>query len=167
MRNSRQHDLVLFGFFLLVAFGSGMDLYADISLGVNRLHLIKELVILLAALTGIAWMGIGFKKSRIKILKLNEQLETARALADRQSNEMKDAKRRMSDVIHAQFEKWQLTGSEQQVGRLMLKGLSFREIAGVRAVSEKTIRQQASSIYQKSGLGGRHEFAAWFLEDLF
>ncbi len=167
MQDSRHHDLVMLGFFLLVASGSGVDLYADISLGVSRLHIIKEIVVLLAALTGLVWMGIGFKKSRIKILNLNEQLESARALADRQSDEMKDAKRRMAGVIHEQFQKWQLTGSEEEVGRLMLKGLSLREIAGVRAVSEKTIRQQASSIYRKSGLGGRHEFAAWFLEDLF
>lgn len=167
MRDSRHHDLIMLGFFLLVASGSAIDLHADLSLGVSRLHTIKEVAVLLAALTGLAWMGIGFKRSRIKILKLNEQLETARALADRQSDEMKDAKRRMSGVIREQFQKWQLTGSEEEVGRLMLKGLSFREIAGVRAVSEKTIRQQASAIYRKSGLSGRHEFAAWFLEDLF
>ena len=48
---------------------------------------------------------------------------------------------------------------------LLLKGLSFREIAAVRQTREKTVRQQASAIYGKSGLEGRHEFAAWFLED--
>jgi len=51
------------------------------------------------------------------------------------------------------------------VALLLLKGLSFEEIASVRDTKEKTVRQQASSIYRKSGLNGRHEFAAWFFED--
>ena len=47
----------------------------------------------------------------------------------------------------------------------LLKGLSFDEIATVRDTKEKTVRQQATAIYRKSGLNGRHEFAAWFFED--
>lgn len=58
-----------------------------------------------------------------------------------------------------------LTLSEQEVAMLLLKGLSFKEISAVRNTKEKTIRQQASSIYSKSNVEGRHEFAAWFLED--
>jgi hypothetical protein len=37
----------------------------------------------------------------------------------------------------------------------------------VRKPKEATVRQQASSIYSKSLLDGRHEFSAWFIEDLF
>ena len=37
--------------------------------------------------------------------------------------------------------------------------------ADLRSTLEKTVRQQASSIYQKAGVSGRHAFAAWFLED--
>jgi DNA-binding NarL/FixJ family response regulator len=51
------------------------------------------------------------------------------------------------------------------VAILLLKGLSFKEIAGVRETREKTVRQQASSIYKKAGVSGRHAFAAWFIED--
>ena len=46
-----------------------------------------------------------------------------------------------------------------------MKGLTFKENATVRETREKTVRQQASTIYAKSGLEGRHAFAAWFLED--
>ena len=60
---------------------------------------------------------------------------------------------------------WGLTKSEQEVAMLLLKGLSFREISEVRDTKEKTVRQQASSIYVKANVDGRHEFAAWFLED--
>jgi DNA-binding NarL/FixJ family response regulator len=48
---------------------------------------------------------------------------------------------------------------------LLLKGLSFKEISAVRNTKEKTVRQQASTIYSKSGVDGRHTFSAWFLED--
>jgi len=72
----------------------------------------------------------------------------------------------MARVIQRQFDDWGLTQTEKEVAMLLLKGLSFKEIAVVRDTLEKTVRQQASSIYRKSGLGGRHAFSAWFIEDL-
>jgi DNA-binding NarL/FixJ family response regulator len=39
-------------------------------------------------------------------------------------------------------------------------------MAEVRNTKEKTIRQQASTIYRKSNVAGRHEFSAWFFEDM-
>ena len=59
-----------------------------------------------------------------------------------------------------------LTGSEIEVGWLLLKGLSLKEIAFVRSTKEKTVRQQASSIYKKAGVSGRYAFSAWFKEDI-
>lgn len=49
---------------------------------------------------------------------------------------------------------------------LLLKGLSNKEIAAVRAASERTVREQARSIYSKTGLTGRAALSAFFLEDL-
>ena len=59
----------------------------------------------------------------------------------------------------------QVTTSEKDVGWLLSKGLSLKEIAAIRETLEKTVRQQASSIYKKAGLSGRHAFSAWFIED--
>jgi DNA-binding NarL/FixJ family response regulator len=42
----------------------------------------------------------------------------------------------------------------------------MREISEAREVKEKTIRQQATSVYAKSGCAGRHELVARFIEDL-
>jgi len=50
---------------------------------------------------------------------------------------------------------------------LLLKGLSHKEVATARAVSERTVREQSRSIYNKSGLTGRAALSAFFLEDLF
>jgi DNA-binding NarL/FixJ family response regulator len=42
----------------------------------------------------------------------------------------------------------------------------MKEIAEIRNTQEKTVRQQATTIYKKSELSGRQELAAFFLEDI-
>ncbi len=66
-----------------------------------------------------------------------------------------------------QFQDWDLTAAEREVGLLILKGLSHKEIAALRATTEATVRQQAQSIYRKANLPGKTAFSAFFLEDLF
>ena len=167
MQTLRSQDLFTGTFLMLVILASGADLLADLSQGVTGSHLVQEMIVLLAALAGVTWLILSHRQNQRKIGQLRERLKSARQVVARQSEDIKDAKRQLAEVIHQQFKTWQLSNSEQEVGRLILKGLSFKEMAAIRNVSEKTIRQQASSIYQKSELSGRHEFAAWFLEDLF
>jgi len=69
-------------------------------------------------------------------------------------------------VMRSQFEAWELSPSESDVALLLIKGLSMREISEARSVKEKTVRQQATSVYAKTGCAGRHELAAHFIEDL-
>ena len=69
-------------------------------------------------------------------------------------------------AIERQFAAWGCTGAEQEVGLLLLKGFSHKEIARFRGGSEVTIRQQAASIYRKAGLSGRAVLSAYFLEEL-
>ena len=69
-------------------------------------------------------------------------------------------------LFFPQFERWQLTAAEREVALLLLKGLSHKEIAVLRDTSERTIRQQAQSIYGKSNLSGRAALSAFFLEDM-
>jgi DNA-binding CsgD family transcriptional regulator len=69
-------------------------------------------------------------------------------------------------AIDRQFERWALSPAEKEVALLLLKGLSHKEIAGVRSVTEATARQQARAVYKKAGLSGRHDLSAFFLEDL-
>jgi len=68
--------------------------------------------------------------------------------------------------IKAQFDEWALTPAEQDVALLLLKGLSMKEIAKLRGVSERTARQQATLVYSKSSVPGRAGLSAYFLEDL-
>lgn len=70
----------------------------------------------------------------------------------------------MNAQIEREFAHWELTPAERSVAHLMLKGLRLKEIADARKTSERTVRQQAQSIYGKAGLEGRSDLAAYFLE---
>lgn len=83
------------------------------------------------------------------------------------SKQVKIFKNELFKVLKIQFKERSLSKSEQEVALLLLKGLSFEEISQIRGTKEKMIRQQAPTIYQKSNSKGRHELAAYFLEDLF
>jgi DNA-binding NarL/FixJ family response regulator len=93
---------------------------------------------------------------------LASQVEGARwRAAARQASEG------LKEAIRGQFADWRLSPSEADVAMLMLKGLSHKEVARLRQASPATVRQQATAVYQKSGLGSRAALAAFFLEDLF
>jgi DNA-binding NarL/FixJ family response regulator len=97
---------------------------------------------------------------------LGRDLRLARAEAERWRSEARDLLAGLGAAVSEQFERWELTPAEQEIGLLLLKGLSHKEVADVRVTSERTVRQQALSLYRKAGLGGRAELAAFFFEDL-
>ncbi len=94
-----------------------------------------------------------------RVAQLGRAISREQAKTARLSGELLAAMRR-------QFSQWRLSPSESEVALLLIKGLSMREISAAREVKEKTVRQQATSIYAKSGCAGRHELAAHFIEDL-
>jgi DNA-binding NarL/FixJ family response regulator len=50
------------------------------------------------------------------------------------------------------------------VALLLLKGHGHKQIAAMTGRSERTVRQHAVAVYEKSGLHGRAELAAFFLD---
>jgi len=74
-----------------------------------------------------------------------------------------DAARR---AVDERFDAWRLTGTERDIAVRLLKGHSHKQIAFETGRSERTVRQHAVAVYQKSGLAGRAELAAFFLDDL-
>ncbi len=97
---------------------------------------------------------------------LNERLSQANQQKREAEQELAERVHGVSGHINDEFTKWQLTKAEKEVGLLLLKGLTFKEIAEVRSKSERTVRQQAGAIYAKSSLANRNDLAAYFLEDL-
>lgn len=131
----------------------------------SRIHLLVEALIILVSVVGISVLIHELWQRQQETENLRKQLSITRADLNETNSKLRQASRQYSEVIQEQLGKWELTPSEQEVALLLLKGLSFEEIAGVRDTKEKTVRQQATAIYRKSGLNGRHEFAAWFFED--
>lgn len=153
-------------FFIAILLLITSDLIFDYSEGTHPVHLVIESVILVAAVVGtlIGWRRFVAARAEARLLK--RDLEQARAEARRWRDESRTVIQGLGAAIDRQFRRWKLTPAEAEVGVLLLKGLSHREAATVRNTSERTVRQQARSLYKKAGLAGRSELAAFFLEDL-
>lgn len=55
------------------------------------------------------------------------------------------------------LERARLTAKEREVARLLLKGLSTRELAGVTGNTEKRLKHHIASIFRKFGVRSRAE----------
>lgn len=129
------------------------DIITDILKGEDSyLHLITEGFIFLAT-------SIVLTQEVLRVLQLRKNLRQEEGKVARLSGEL-------SKVIKKDFEEWKLSESEKEVAILLIKGLSMSEIGELRGVKEKSVRQQATSIYAKSKCPNRHELAAKFIEDL-
>jgi DNA-binding CsgD family transcriptional regulator len=164
--NAQTKETVLILIFTIVVVASGADLMADLSHGANSEHIVKEAMIVSISIIAIAWLLLGLRQQRLEIKSLQQELEAANTPQTSPKKYVLEARKKLGNVVTQQFSEWALTGSETEVGWLLLKGLSLKEIAMVRSTQEKTVRQQASSIYKKAGINGRHAFSAWFIEDI-
>ena len=141
--------LVLAGAMLFFAY----DILVDLLTGLDSVwHIIVELAVFIA-------ISLVLAVELRQVRKLNRDIVTEKSKNARLAGEL-------LTVMTEQFEQWGLSRSEAEVALLLIKGLSMKEIAAARAVKEKTARTQAASIYAKSGHAGRHELAAYFIEDL-
>lgn len=159
-------DIVLILILSVIAVASGADLVADASHGATMAHIIKEAIIVTISFYAISWLIVGLRHKSHAIRLLQQELDDISNSSAQPKKYIIDARKTLGNVINQQFAEWGLTDSESDVGRLLLKGLSLKEIAGLRQTLEKTVRQQASSIYGKAGLSGRHSLSAWFIEDI-
>ena len=166
MYSTRTKEIVLILIFAIVVGASCADLAADLSHGADTEHVVKEVVVVSISTIAIGWLLWGLRLQRLEIKSLQQEIETANNTRISPRKYVLEARKKLGNVVTRQFSEWLLTGSEAEVGWLLLKGLSLKEIAMVRSTQEKTVRQQASSIYKKAGVSGRHAFAAWFIEDI-
>ncbi|MET0067152.1 MAG: helix-turn-helix transcriptional regulator [Candidatus Thiodiazotropha sp.] len=156
---------------LLVILGSvflmALEILEDPELtpGEIFLEMIQPTLIVIIAV-GMVRLTEQFRTHRETQMLLIRDLETARVEGMQWRNGMSGLIKGLSQGIAEQFALWELTDAEREVGMLILKGLSYKEIAVMRDVSEKTIRQQAHAIYRKAKLSGRASLSAYFLEDL-
>ena len=131
--------------------------------------LVDGLTILLtiSAAVGVALLSQRMQTQHEEKMALLRDLETARAEGDDWRAKVQSHMAGIRVEMEKQFQEWGMTAAEQEIGMLILKGLSHKEVASLRGTSEATVRQQAQSIYHKSNLPGKTAFSAYFLEDVF
>ena len=84
----------------------------------------------------------------------------------RVEDQLRAASGAFMDLLEDRFAEWALTPAERDVALFAIKGLSTAEIAGLRGVSEGTIKAQTNAIYRKAGVSGRPQLLSLFIDDL-
>ena len=152
--------------FLAIVLLIGFDLLEDWRRGSEGLHLGLESAVLVLAAAGIWLLRGRIQRERADRRALRTRLAEVSAAAESWRRETETFASGLGRAIDSQFQLWKLTEAEREVALLLLKGLSLRDVAGLRETSERTVRQQALAVYRKAGLAGRAELSAFFLEDL-
>jgi len=158
VRNNRP-TMAAIALFAVVVVLIGWDLFVDYGEGVSLWHLTFEFAIFLVALSGMVLMWWQLDRTRTDLVE-------ALVEAEQWKKESDELIQGLGAAIERQFERWQLTKAEAEVGLFLLKGLSHKEVGGIRQTSERTVREQSRALYRKSGLSGRSSLSAFFLEDL-
>ncbi|GAB4520759.1 MAG: helix-turn-helix transcriptional regulator [Roseibium sp.] len=128
------------------------DVFNDLVTDLGSPHSLLEAFVVFVLVAGIFLAGWQLKLTLQRMRTQERALETARG--------------DLARIVENQFVEWGLTPAERDVGLLALKGLDVAEIADMRGAAPGTVRAQLTRIYAKAGVSGRHQFAAWFVEDL-
>ena len=158
LRNNRS-TITAIVLFMIVVVLIGWDLYIDFGEGVGIVHLAVEFFVFAVAVAGTVMMWRQLDRAQ-------SDLVGALVEAEHWKQESRDLIQGLGIAIENQFARWSLTAAEAEVALFLLKGLSHKDIAGLRETSERTVREQSRSVYRKSGLAGRSSLSAFFLEDL-
>lgn len=143
-----------------------LDLFSDWGQGAKWWHIGFEALMALLALAGVIVLLQNSIKLRANLEGTKYELGETKNAVNIWRQKAQIHIDGLSLAIQAQFKEWDLSTSEREIALLLLKGLSLREISNIRNTTEKTVRGQAAMIYQKSGLGGRADLSAFFLEDM-
>lgn len=157
---------VIAGVLALIALLAGIDLAVDLREGVTPWHVAAEATVAVAACFGVFFLLRGAWQLRRRLEVQGRDFSAFRQQAETWRTGSKKYLDGLSLSINMQLDQWHLSAAEKEVAFLLLKGLSLKEIAAARGTSEKTARVQSSAVYTKSGLAGRSELSAFFLEDL-
>lgn len=124
------------------------------------------ILLTIGAAVGVALLVQRTQAQHEEQVALLRDLEIARAEGEGWRGKVQSHLAGLKGAMDKQFQAWGMTAAEREVGLLILKGLSHKEIAALRATTDATVRQQAQAIYRKASLPGKTAFSAYFLEDL-
>ncbi len=149
---------------LVVAIGGAVDLALDRPSTWLSLHVLGELTLMTLSLAFSVTLWRAWHRATRQLRRTERSLATSAAERDAWRRSAETALAGFSTAVEQQFGAWNLTPAEREVALLLLKGFGHKQVAARTGRSERTVRQHAVSVYEKSGLGGRAELAAFFLE---
>lgn len=129
-------------------------------------HVWIELLLIGLSLFATVYLVRGWRRALRAINRLEQQLEERQVERDAWQATAERQLHGLSDAIDRQLRAWGLTDAERETALMLLRGYSHKLIARRTNRSERTVRQHAVAVYRKSGLAGRAELAAFFLEGL-
>jgi DNA-binding CsgD family transcriptional regulator len=151
---------------LFVAIGGAIDLILDRPSSWLSLHVLVEVTLMVVSLTFSIILWRAWNRTTHQLARAERTIAASTAERNAWRKSAESVLAGFSSAVERQFDKWGLTPVEREVAFLLLKGRGHKQIAAQTGRSERTVRQHAVSVYEKSGLGGRAELAAFFLEGL-
>jgi DNA-binding CsgD family transcriptional regulator len=161
--NQRKWNLFVY-LFITIAFS--FDIIVDYQDGLPLSHLWHEFLLFCLSFFSLLWQTYVLYTKYQQLENLKKELVITKVEYQAWREKSKHSAQEIRRMIDEQFESWGLTQSERDVALLLIKGFTMIEIAKIRETKEKTVRQQATSIYKKAQLSGRQELSAFFLEDI-
>lgn len=151
---------------LSIITGGTVDLYLDRPSRWLSFHVVFEVLMIAGALLLATTLWVGWFRAERSAVELRRSLDARQEERDAWRTSARLALKGLGEAVDRQFAAWGLTPSEREVALLLLKGYSHKQVAQASGRNERTARQHASAVYQKAGLSGRAELAAFFLDDL-
>ena len=149
-----------------IIIGGTADLVMDKPATWLSFHVIFETLMIAGALVMATTLWLGWWRSAHSAVALRASLAAQRDERDAWKASAEAWLQGLGHAIDAQFRRWHLTPTESEIALMLLKGLSQKEIAALTRRSEATVRQHAGAVYEKAGISGRAELAAYFLHGL-
>jgi DNA-binding CsgD family transcriptional regulator len=122
-----------------------------------------EIVTIFLVVTGLYLLWNWYQDANFEIDILSENIQTLDSKLQLSEQQLSSYKESLNSLLQGYFKKWSLSKSEAEVCCYLIKGLTIKDIAKQRSTSERTVRNQATTVYDKANVAGRHELAAVFL----
>lgn len=165
-RTIRRLRRILAGVLGAIVVAGAADLLLDRPQRWVSAHVIFELALIGGAAATAVLLWRGWFAAERTLGKARVDLARHAAERDAWRAASRAAVEGLRRAIEAQFGAWNLTDAERDVAMHLLQGHSHKVIASRTSRSERTVRQHAVAVYGKSGLRGRAELAAFFLDDV-
>ncbi len=125
-----------------------------------------EVSLALFGLGAVVFFWLKLHETRLDLERTREQDQAHLLERDQWRARAEQLLRGLGTEIDTQLRVWGLSPTERETALMLLKGFEHKQIAKIQNKSERTVRQHAIAVYKKSGLSGRAELSAYFLEDL-